>query len=127
MLKTIVMCIPNTLLSGGLSKYLQEETGNRIYTEDDTEKLADTCAVVEAEVLLAEARNYAPYRVDDWLKIWQNVKMRQPVCKFALVVDETTFPDTARCVRQARSDGMIDAFFFESVSGEYVTAVIDSL
>ena len=62
-MKSIVVGIPNTLLSGGLCLYLKKEPGFRIFREDRTEQLVDTCVAADADVLLAEVRHYSPYTI----------------------------------------------------------------
>ena len=126
-MKNIVLSIPNALLSEALARFLREKAGYCVYQEDNPQKLADMCAIVDADVLLCETRDYAPYTGEDWRDIYRAVKKRQAACRLALVVDEAAFPQAALRAQQARSDGVIDAFFFESVSCEYIAAVIDRL
>lgn len=125
-MKNIVISIPNTLLSDGLSNSLMRGK-HQVYRENRLEQLIDTCVVTNADVLLCEARNYAPYTVGEWVAKRQAIRAEQPRCKLALIVDENSFPDAAKEVQQARSEDLIDAFFFATVSSEYVFAVIDSL
>lgn len=126
-MKHIVVSIPNTLLSGGLSLYLRREPEFQVFQDDRAEQIAESCIAAKADVLLAEARHYPPFTVSDWLTRCQELRKTLPRCKLALVVDENTSPQVAEEVKQARSRGLIDAFFYGTVSGEYVTAVIGSL
>lgn len=126
-MKSIVVSIPNTLLSGGLCLYLKKEPGFRVFREDRLEQLADTCVAAGADVLLAEVHHRSPYTVGDWLRRSEEVKEKLPRCKVAFVVDENSSPEVAEEVRIAKGEGLIDAFFYGTVSGEYMTAVIGSL
>lgn len=126
-MKQIVVSIPNSLLSGGLSLYLRQEPDFHVLQDEGAARIVETCVMAKADVLLAEARHYSPYTVRDWLTRFQELKLALPHCKLALVVDENTSPQVAEEVKQARSYGLIDAFFYGTVSGEYVTAVIGSL
>ncbi len=126
-MKSIVVSIPNTLLSGGLCLYLEKEPGFRVFREDRLQQLADTCVAAGADVLLAEVRHHSPYTVKEWLKRSEDVKEKQPPCKIAFVVDENSSPEVAEEVRQAKGKGLIDAFFYGTVSGEYLAAVVGSL
>lgn len=126
-MKNIVVSIPNTLLSGGLCLYLKKEPDFRIFREDRLEQLADTCVAVGADVLLAEVRHHSPYTVGDWLKRSEEVKKKLPRCRIAFVVDENSSPEVAEEVKQVKGKGLIDAFFYGTVSGEYLAAVVGSL
>ncbi|MGN0174560.1 MAG: hypothetical protein ACI39F_08975 [Acutalibacteraceae bacterium] len=55
------------------------------------------------------------------------LKERQPDCKIAIFCDETAHPDQARAVVHAKQDGFIDAFFYASVTAEYLTASLDAI
>lgn len=50
-----------------------------------------------------------------------------PGCRVALVVDEVCEPQLADQVRRAKKDGLIDGFFYSSVSSDYLSAMIDAL
>ena len=126
-MKNIVVSIPNNLLSGGLCLYLKRESSFCIFQEDRLAQLTDTCVAAGANVLLAEVRHYSPYTVGDWLKRSAQIKERLPQCRVAFVVDENSSPEVAQEVKQAKRKGLIDAFFYGTVSGEYVTAVLGSL
>ena len=126
-MKSIVVSIPNTLLSGGLCLYLEKEPDFRVFREDRLAQLSDTCVAVGAGVLLVEVRRYSPYTVKEWLKRSEEVKEKLPQCKAAFVVDENSSPEVAEEVRQAKGKGLIDAFFYGTVSGEYLAAVVGSL
>ncbi|MDD4797185.1 MAG: hypothetical protein PHO66_05410 [Eubacteriales bacterium] len=126
-MKSVVVSIPNNLLSGGLCLYLKSESGFRIFREDRLEQLADTCVAAGADVLLAEVRPYSPYTVEDWLTRFAQIKRCLPQCRVAFVVDENSSPDVAKEVKRVKGKGRIDAFFYGTVSGEYVAAVIGSL
>ena len=56
-------------------------------------------------------------------------RLRQglPGCQVALVVDEVCEPQLADQVRRAKKDGLIDGFFYSSVSSDYLSAMIDAL
>lgn len=91
------------------------------------EQLKTTCVATNSDVLLAEVRHYAPYTVDDWLHRFKEVKTVLPNCKIALLVDENSHPEAAENVKKAKHQNLIDAFFYGTVSGEYMAAVIQSM
>ena len=50
-----------------------------------------------------------------------------PYCKFVLEVDETSEPQIAEQVCQAKKDGLIDQFIYGSISANYFVALMDTL
>lgn len=126
-MKTVVVSIPNSLMAGGICKYLEQDSGLRVIRHDYREKISGMCLAAKADVLLAEARNYFPYTVSDWLTEHSAIKAKLPRCKLAIVVDENSCPETAKEVQEAYTKRLLEVFFYGTVSGEYVTAVIASL
>lgn len=54
------------------------------------------------------------------------LKKSVPECKIAVFCDETAYPGQAREVIRAKQTGKTDAFFYASVTAEYLTAAPDS-
>jgi hypothetical protein len=50
-----------------------------------------------------------------------------PNCKIVLLCDENSAPDIAREVMIAKKDGLIDAFFYSSVTAKYLIAALSAL
>ena len=126
-MKTIVVSIPNSLMAGGICKYLEQDPNLKVIRHDRRERISTLRLAAKADVLLVEVRNYSPYTVSDWLTEHSSVKTELPGCKLAIVVDENSCPKTADKVQAARTEGLLDVFFYGTVSGEYVTAVLASL
>lgn len=61
------------------------------------------------------------------LELVNELKKSVPDCKIAVFCDETAYPDQAREVIRAKQTGKIDAFFYASVTAEYLTAALDSI
>lgn len=85
------------------------------------------CNATLATVLIMEVTAYTPWRLEERLKIRDELRKRNPDCKIVLVVDENTEKRLADRVRQAKKDGLIDNFIYGSVSSSYLSAVIDAL
>ena len=85
------------------------------------------CVFTEANILIMEVTAYTPWRLEERMKIRDEVKAQLPNCKIVLVVDENTEKKRADKVRQAKKDGLIDNFIYGSVSSTYLSAVIDAL
>jgi len=127
LLKKIVVSIPNALLAGGVVMYLKKNPDFKVYREDNPSGIENLCIASKADVLLAEVRERPPHTLDEWNIRVKEIKKKLPDCKAVYVVDENSSPKLADQVALARSNRLIDAFVYGTVSGEYVTALIGSL
>ena len=126
-MKKIIVSIPNALLAGGVVMYLKKNPDFKVYREDDPSGIEDLCIASKADVLLAEVRERPPHTLDEWNIRVKAIKKSLSDCKVVYVVDENSSPELADQVALARSNRLIDAFVYGTVSGEYVTALIGSL
>ena len=126
-MKKIIVSIPNALLAGGVVMYLKKNPDFKVYREDNPSGIEDLCIASKADVLLAEVRERPPHTLDEWNIRVKEIKKKLPDCKTVYVVDENSSPELADQVALARSNRLIDAFVYGTVSGEYVTALIGSL
>ena len=88
-----------------------------------TESPKDTvelCHVYKPFVLVMEVTGYTPWMLCERLKLKDKVKAVCPDCKIALIVDSNTEKQAAKDIRDAKKDGLIDQFFYGSMSAEYL-------
>ena len=52
---------------------------------------------------------------------------KHPLCRIALLCDEVADPDLEEQVMHARRFGRIDAFFYASVTANYLIAALEAL
>jgi hypothetical protein len=126
-LKKIIVSIPNALLAGGVVMYLKKNPDFKVYREDNPSGIESLCVASKADVLLAEVLDRHPHTLDEWNIRLNKIKKKLPDCKVVYVVDENSSPKLADQVALARSNRLIDAFIYGTVSGEYVTALVGSL
>ena len=98
-----------------------------VFPSESPDKTADMCADTQANVLIMEVTAYTLWKIEERMKIRDEVKSYYPDCKIVLVVDENTEKKLANKVRRAKKDGLIDNFLYGSVSSAYLSAVIDAL
>ena len=79
------------------------------------------------DVLLMEVKAYSPWMFKERMAIRDKVKRNTESCRVILFVDDDTDEDLTEKVRQAKREGLIDAFLFGSVSENYFASVIDSV
>ena len=126
-MKNIVVCIPNSLLAGGIVMYLERDPNFRVYRDDSAIRIEEFCVVARADVVVAEVRERSPHTIEEWNDRIKEIRKKLPDCKTVYVVDENSSPDLADRVALVRSEKLIDAFVYGTVSGEYLTAVVGSL
>ncbi|MCI6006310.1 MAG: hypothetical protein SOY73_08545 [Blautia sp.] len=124
-----VISTQNGLLSGALIKYLNERgeiMAQRILTSDPDEPFS-TCSSLDADILLMEVTRVPHYTLEERMKTIARIRSELPDCKIALLCDENADQELAEQIKDAKKNGVIDGFFYSSVSGEYLAAALDSM
>ena len=89
----------------------------RAESPKDTVKL---CQVYKPSVLVMEVTGYTPWKLCERLRLRDAVKASCPDCKIALIVDSSTEKQAAKDIRDAKKNGLIDQFFYGSMTAEYL-------
>ena len=80
----------------------------------------ELCQVYEPFALVMEVTGFTTWKLSERLKLRERVRELCPDCKIALMVDSNTERQTAKDIRDAKKDGLIDQFFYGSMSAEYL-------
>lgn len=124
----IVVDMQSSLFADAIATALQDFDSNfSVYRSDSPEGTVDLCLDTQATVLIMEVTAYTPWKLEERLRIRQQVLGELPGCKVVLVVDEKVEKELADRVRLAKKDGLIDNFIYGSVSTTYLSAVVDAL
>ena len=127
-MRRVVVDMQNALFSDAIATALQNfDSDFEVHQSESPAKTTDMCAFTEANILIMEVTAYAPWNLEERMKIRGEVKAQSPGCKIVLVVDENTEKKLADKGRQAKKDGLVDNFIYGSVSSAYLSAVIDAL
>lgn len=127
-MRRVVIDMQNTLFADAVAVALRGfESDFEPVMSDGPDKTLSLCDAVLANVLIMEVTSYTPWRLEERMKIRNELKKTNPDCKIVLVVDENTEKKLADQVRQAKKDGLVDNFIYGSVSSSYLSAVIDAL
>ena len=127
-MRRVVVDMQNALFSDAIATALQKfDSDFDVYQSESPAKTTDMCAFTQANILIMEVTAYTPWKLEERMKIRNEVKSQKPDCKIVLVVDENTEKKLADKVRQAKKDGLVDNFIYGSVSSTYLSAVIDAL
>ncbi len=80
----------------------------------------ELCRVFKPAVLIMEVTGYSPWKLCERLRLRDEVKAVCPDCKIALIVDSNTERQAAKDIRDAKKNGLIDQFFYGSMTAEYL-------
>lgn len=127
-MRRVVVDMQNALFADAISSALKNfDSDFSVYQSEAPKQTTKMCFDIQANVLIMEVTAYTPWRLEERMKIRDEVKAQFPNCKIVLVVDENTEKKLADKVRQAKKDGLVDNFIYGSVSSTYLSAVIDAL
>ena len=86
------------------------------------------CQSANPEIVLMDVTPAPPETtIAGRLKLIERLRLQLPYCKMVMLCDEVAYPQLARDVMRAKQSGQIDAFFYASVTAEYLTAALDAL
>ena len=129
-MKKIVVSIQNGLLAEAITGMLND-SGEfqpfRVPVGNKKNDVISNCEMLSADILIAEVSYASGTTVEARLREVREVRKKMPGCKIVLLCDENSAPDIAREVTLAKKDGLIDNFFYSSVTAKYLLAALFSL
>ena len=127
-MKRIVLDMQCAMFATAISQALERSDPDfNVLRAEAPEKTAALCRSSLAYALNMEVTGYPPWRLEERLRLRNEVKRQRPDCKILLLVDENADRALAFRVLQAKKDGRIDNFIYASVSPTYLAAVLDTL
>lgn len=127
-MRRVVIDMQNVLFADAVAEALRRfDSDFETVMSERPDKTLSLCEIVLANVLVMEVTAYTPRKLEERMKIRDELRKRNPDCKIVLVVDENTEKGLADRVRQAKKDGLVDNFIYGSISSSYLSAVIDAL
>ncbi len=127
-MKRIVLDMQCAMFADAISQALERSDPDfNVLRAEAPEKTAALCRSSLAYALNMEVTGYPPWRLEERLRLRNEVKRQRPDCKILLLVDENADRALAFRVLQAKKDGRIDNFIYASVSPTYLAAVLDTL
>ena len=129
-MKKIVVSVKNNLLAESITKILADSgvfNPFRVSVHRKNKDTAKQCEALQTELLLAEV-SYSPgTTVDTRLEEAAELRRILPGCLIVFLCDDNSAPDIAKDVMIAKKDGKIDAFFYTSVTQNYLLAALEAL
>ncbi len=120
----------NRLLSGAISRYLVERGELMPISIGDCSNLEEpylSSKSHNADIVLMEVARIPPFTLEERLVAANRINNALPNCKIVILCDEKADPELAEAVKDAKKQGLINSFFYSSVSGEYLSAMLDAL
>lgn len=128
-LKRLVINIKNNIFAQA-TEYALLQTGDFMVESvlsDSAEDICEACVAYSASILFMDVSKTPACILEKRLKTTAMVKKRLLNIKVALFCDSNANPDIAEQVKNAKATGQIDAFFYESVTANYLVDTLDSL
>ena len=120
-MRRVVVDMQNALFADAIATALQKfDSDFEVCQSESPDKTADMCVFTEAKVLIMEVTAYTPWLLCERMKLRDEVKTTCPDCKIALIVDSNTEKQAAKDIRGAKKSGIIDQFFYGSMTAEYL-------
>ncbi|MDD6395494.1 MAG: hypothetical protein PUB37_04835 [Firmicutes bacterium] len=128
-MRRIVVDMQNYLFADAIAQALENADSDfDVRRSESPDKTVEFCELCKPYALLMEVTGCnTPWKLEERLRIRDEVKKKLPLCKIVLIVDENAEKKLAMRVLQAKKDGLIDNFIYGSVSTTYLSAVIDTL
>ncbi|MGN0386766.1 MAG: hypothetical protein ACI4EX_12905 [Lachnospiraceae bacterium] len=127
-MRRVVVDMQNYLFADSVAQALKNADSDfDVYRSEGPVNTAELCSLCEPYALLMEVLGVSPWRLEERLKIRDEVKRTNPHCRIVFIVDENAEGELAKRVLQAKKDGLIDNFIYSSVSAAYLSAVVDTL
>ena len=126
----ILISIQNGLLAEAMTTMLRESgefepfpvpVGNK------RSSIVSECEILDAQMVLLEVSYTRGTTLEARMNEVKQIRSILPNCKIILLCDENSAPDVARDVMLAKKDGLIDNFFYSSVTAKYLMAALLAL
>ena len=127
-MKKIVLDIQSNIHAHTMERMLMQELDDcQVVISESPDSTAEWCKTHRPDVLLMEVKMFSPWMFSERMAIRDKVKRSTENCRVVLFVDDESNKNLTEEVRQAKREGLIDAFLFDSVSENYFASVIDSV
>ena len=129
-MKKTVVSIGNGLLAEAITTMLTDSGEFQPYRVPVGSKKDDVvahCKMLSADMLIAEVSYASCMSIGTRMSEAKRLRFIYPECQIVLLCDENSSPEIARQVMLAKKDGVIDAFFYSSVTVKYLLAALEAL
>lgn len=125
-MKKIVVDMQNFLFADSIATaFKSSDYDIAVVRAESPRDTIELCRVFKPFVLLMEVTAYTPWLLCERMKLRDEAKTVCPDCKIALIVDSNTEKQAAKDIREAKKNGIIDQFFYGSMTAESGTAIFN--
>lgn len=127
-MKRAILAIRNTLILEAVMNSLKESSFLvEKASSQETDKILAIMNALLADFLIIDVTRCGDGTFDQRMETVLAAKKQNPSVKIALLCDNVSNEESVYRIKQAKEEGKIDAFFYESVPSNYLVDVIDSL
>lgn len=129
-MKKIAVSMRNRFFADSVMFMLEREGDFRPIriTEMVSDKIFMECKAINPEILLLDVTPTSEETmVSGRVNMIKKLREILPNCKIAIFCDEIAHPEQAHETMRAKQEGLIDAFFYASVTGEYFAAALNAI
>ena len=127
-MKKIILDIQSNIHAHNMERMLMQEPDDcQVVISELPDSTLEWCKTHQPDVLLMEVKMFSPWMFSERMAIRDKVKRSTENCRIVLFVDDESNKNLTEEVQQAKREGLIDAFLFDSVSENYFASVIDSV
>ena len=128
-MRRIVVSIQNSLLAEAIIKLLEDSGEFQPYRAvvGGNDRTLQTCVACTADMVLMEVTSVQNTNLEARLREGEQLRQLLPGCKIVLLCDEIVSPEIAQGVIEAKRSGRIHAFYYSSLTGEYLIAALYAL
>ena len=110
-MKKIVLDIQSDIHAHTMERMLMQKLDDcQVVISESPDATAEWCKTHRPDVLLMEVKAYSPWMFKERMAIRDKVKRNTENCRVILFVDDDTDGELTEKVRQAKREGLIDAF-----------------
>ena len=127
-MRVILLSIQNNMLSEAIGRSLRSSGDNKVSIVSPDRIPATTAEALlqRPQILLMEV-SFGPASLEERLQTAREVRQKLPSCRIALLCDERSSPELARGVTAAKQQHLVDAFFYSSVSLDYLRDALSAV
>lgn len=126
----ILVSIQNGLLAEAMTAMLRESGEFEPFpvpVGSKNSNVVSECEMLDVQMVLLEVSYTSGTTLETRLNEVRRIRSAVPNCKIVLLCDENSAPNIAREVMLAKKDGLIDGFFYSSVTARYLLAALMAL
>lgn len=128
-MRRIIVSIQNGLLAEGMTEMLKQSGEFEPYrvAVDQKKRTVPACMACNPEIVLMEVSQAVGSTMPERMTEVARLRLMVPACKIVFLCDENISPEIARNVVSLKKNREIDAFYYSSVTGKYLTAALYAL